>query len=47
MSKQDAVASNIIPFPSSRVRRPAPSQQNVVDWEAWYHLDELAKIPEK
>lgn len=47
MSKQDAVTSNVILFPASRVRRPAPSQQNVVDWEAWYHLDELAKTPGK
>lgn len=43
MSNNDANASNVIPFPAKRVRRAPPPQPCVVDWESWYHQEEVAK----
>jgi hypothetical protein len=43
MSKNDANASNVIPFRTARVRRPAAPQPCVVDWECWYHQEAVRK----
>jgi hypothetical protein len=43
MSKTDANASNVIPFPSERIRRPPAPQPCVIDWESSYHQEAIKK----
>lgn len=43
MSTTDVKASNVIPFPSERVRRPAAPQPCVIDWESCYHQEAIKK----